>query len=513
MIDGGWAQVLDDGVDVDPAVALDQLASPRTLEILERRRKGVRRRGWLVRRLLLAADLAALLAAFGTAEVAYVATNHGRFGFGTEVVFFGISLPVWIVVARLYGLYQQDDRRASHTTLDEVVQLFHMLTVGAWLLFGFAWVTGVAHPAVPKLLVFWAAAVILLPVARSLARAVAHRRLTYLQNTVIVGAGDIGQGIAEKLLRHPEYGFNLVGFVDSEPKDQRSTLEHLTILGPPERLEKIIRLFDVERVIVAFSRDRAERMLEILRGLKDPWLQVDIVPRYLELTSSNVSISAIEGVPLLTLPPRGLPSSARVLKRSFDIVGSALALLVLAVPFAVIAVAIKLTSKGPVFFRQLRIGTEGRELEILKFRTMVLGADDQKDLVAHLNAHARPGGDPRMFKIPDDPRTTGVGRFLRRRSLDEFPQLFNVLKGEMSLVGPRPLIPEEDQLVDEWGRTRLDLKPGMTGAWQVGGRSVIPFAEMVKLDYLYVTTWSPWNDLRLLCATVPALVKGGQGAY
>jgi lipopolysaccharide/colanic/teichoic acid biosynthesis glycosyltransferase len=176
-----------------------------------------------------------------------------------------------------------------------------------------------------------------------------------------------------------------------------------------------------------------------------------------------------------------------------------------------VAVLIKLDSRGPAFFRQPRVGAGGREFSIVKLRTMVAGADDQKHAFAHLNKHA--SGDARMFKIPDDPRVTRVGRLLRRVSLDELPQLFNVLCGNMSLVGPRPLIPSEDEHVEDWGRSRLDLKPGMTGLWQVLGRSDIPFEEMVRLDYLYVTSWSLWRDLRLLLATAPAMFKGGKGAY
>jgi lipopolysaccharide/colanic/teichoic acid biosynthesis glycosyltransferase len=179
----------------------------------------------------------------------------------------------------------------------------------------------------------------------------------------------------------------------------------------------------------------------------------------------------------------------------------------------VIAALIKLESRGPVFFRQVRMGSGGKGFRIFKFRTMVVDADARKSEVRHLNKHLRPGNDPRMFKIPDDPRVTRVGRFLRCHSLDELPQLFNVLRGDMSLVGPRPLILEEDQHVDNWARMRLDLRPGMTGLWQVLGRSDIPFDEMVKLDYLYVTTWSLWQDFRLLLRTVPLMVRARGGSY
>jgi lipopolysaccharide/colanic/teichoic acid biosynthesis glycosyltransferase len=174
------------------------------------------------------------------------------------------------------------------------------------------------------------------------------------------------------------------------------------------------------------------------------------------------------------------------------------------------AIGIKLDSRGPVLFRQRRIGSHDRPFTMLKFRTMVVDAEQRKHELAHLNRHALRGGDPRMFKIPDDPRVTRFGRILRRYELDELPQLWNVLKGEMSLVGPRPLILDEDREVQGWGRRRLELRPGMTGLWQVLGRSAISFDEMVRLDYKYVTSWSLWNDFRLLGRTIP-LVFSGRG--
>jgi lipopolysaccharide/colanic/teichoic acid biosynthesis glycosyltransferase len=185
----------------------------------------------------------------------------------------------------------------------------------------------------------------------------------------------------------------------------------------------------------------------------------------------------------------------------------------LAPMFALIALLIKLDSPGPVFFRQLRMGIGNRVFRMYKFRTMTADADEKKAEFASLNKHAHRGGDPRMFKIADDPRVTTVGRFLRRYSLDELPQLLNVLKGEMTLVGPRPLILEEDRHVEDWARRRLDLKPGMTGLWQVLGRNEIPFEEMVRLDYLYVTSWSLARDFLLLFQTIPLILKGEKSGY
>jgi exopolysaccharide biosynthesis polyprenyl glycosylphosphotransferase len=267
-----------------------------------------------------------------------------------------------------------------------------------------------------------------------------------------------------------------------------------------------VRLFDVERVVIAFSQDSHERTLDLIRSMKDMDIQIDVVPRLFELVGPNFDMHSVEGIPLLGLPPPRLSRSSMLLKRTFDLALTIPGLVALIPVFALIALLIKRDSPGPVFFRQVRMGCNGQTFRIWKFRTMRADADERKPEVAHLNKHLLDGGDPRMFKIPDDPRETRIGRLLRRHSLDELPQLFNVLRGEMSLVGPRPLILDEDRHVLEWARQRLNLKPGCTGPWQVQGGSAIPFEEMVRLDYLYVTGWSTFGDLKLVVRTVPILL-------
>jgi lipopolysaccharide/colanic/teichoic acid biosynthesis glycosyltransferase len=253
--------------------------------------------------------------------------------------------------------------------------------------------------------------------------------------------------------------------------------------------------------------------MDLIRLLKDLPVRIDLVPRLFDVIPPRLTRHTVEGVPLLTLPPLRLSATARFLKRTLDVALTGFGLLLLAPVFGAIAALIKLDSHGPVFFRQVRMGEGDRPFRMLKFRTMVADADERKAEVAHLNRHALPGGDPRMFKVAADPRMTRVGAILRRYSLDELPQLVNVLKGDMSLIGPRPLILEEDRFVESWARKRLLLKPGMTGLWQVLGRSAIPFEEMVKLDYLYVTTWSLGNDCRLLAQTIPLVFKGERDGY
>jgi exopolysaccharide biosynthesis polyprenyl glycosylphosphotransferase len=485
-------------------------ADSQTLAILERRRKTatIRRRGWLIRRLLLAADLVGLSIAFVIAQGFYPpSATVDHVSAGTEYVVFILMLPIWVVLAKLYGLYDHDEERTDHTTIDDAFGVFHLVTLGTWLFFVIGWLTGLAEPPRPKLVLFWVSAATAIAIGRGAARALAHRQLAYLQNTVIVGAGEVGQTIAKKLLQHHEYGINLVGFVDAYPKERSDDLQYLTVLGPPDRLPAIVQLFDVERVIFAFSNESHAETLDLIRSMKDLDVQIDIVPRLFEVIGANVGIHTVEGIPLVGLRPLRLSRSSRLLKRTLDIVVSTVALIALSPAFALIAWRIKTSSPGPIFFRQVRMGSGDQTFRIFKFRTMFADADQRKSEVVHLNMHAQNGGDPRMFKVPDDPRVIDFGAFLRRYSLDELPQLINVLKGEMSLVGARPLILDEDQYIIDWARKRLDLKPGMTGLWQVLGRSEIPFAEMTKLDYLYVTNWSLWGDLRLLVQTLPALAR------
>jgi exopolysaccharide biosynthesis polyprenyl glycosylphosphotransferase len=466
------------------------------------------RRGWLVRRMLLVADVLGILAAFGITELIFLHHTEPIGGLDAlaESLIFVAALPLWVVAIKTYGLYDQDTKRTDHTTSDELSSVFHLVTVVVWGFFGFSWLVGLIQPDQAKLACFWALCIAGISLMRVGARALARRRPAYLQNTLILGAGDVGQVIGRKLLNHPEYGLRLIGFVDAEPKERRLDLDDLTILGTPDDLADLVDTCGVERVIVAFSNERHENMLDLLRAVNDLDVQIDIIPRLFEVVSPTAAVHSIEGVPLISVPPFALSRSSRLLKRAIDIGGAAVGLVVLAPLLALIALLIKLDSRGSVLFQQIRMGSGDRPFRIFKFRTMVVDADERKAQFAELNKHVR-NGDPRMFKIPDDPRVTRVGAVLRRYSLDELPQLFNVLRGQMSLVGPRPLILDEDEHVNDWARKRLQLRPGMTGLWQVMGRSEIPFEEMVTLDYIYVTGWSVGGDLKLLARTVPAIFR------
>lgn len=464
------------------------------------------RRGWLVRRALAAGDIVGLSAAFFSAQLVFGDRNPNSIvSAEAELAVFLATLPVWVVIAKVYGLYDNDEERTDHSTIDEAVSVFHLVTVGAWLLLAVTWLSGIAEPDLVRIVAFWALAIVAISVARATARAFCRRRPAYVQNAVIVGAGHVGQLIAQKLFHHPEYGINLVGFVDAEPRERRRGLEVLPVLGTPDELPEIVGALGVERVIVAFTNEPHELTLALLRELKPLDLQIDIVPRLFEIVGPNVGMHTIEGLPLIGLPPLRLSRSSALLKRAMDMACSTAGLVVLSPFLLLISLLIRFDSAGPVLFRQVRMGADDRPFRILKFRTMVVDAEQRKRELSHLNIHAE--DDPRMFKVPEDPRTTRIGRFLRRYSLDELPQLWNVLRGEMSLVGPRPLVLDEDCYVREWGRERLTLKPGITGPWQVLGASDIPFEEMLKLDYLYVTGWSLFGDVKLVIRTLPAVLR------
>ena len=477
-------------------------------------RRAIPDRGWLVRRALLVADVLGLLLAFAIVEVVFGLSVRveGRYGLTEELGLFLATIPCWVVAAKAAGLYDRDEERADGTTADDLTGVLHVLTFGTWLVFAAVTLLGLADPPTAKFLLFWVLAIAFVTVARAAARSFARRRAVYLQNTLIVGAGDVGQLLVVKLLQHPEYGLNVVGFVDAEPRERREEIEHVPIVGEIADLPDLIDLFDVERVIIAFSGASHEQTLELMRQLSKVDLRVDVVPRLFEHVPPGANIHMLEGMTLIGLPRPRLTRSSLLLKRAMDL-ALTVPLLVLVAPLLLaIAVLIRLDSRGPALFHQVRMGYAGQTFTILKFRTMTFDAEARKRDVSHLNKHATASGDSRMFKIPDDPRVTRVGRVLRRYSLDELPQLLNVLRGEMSLVGPRPLILDEHRFVAGWNLRRLDLKPGITGLWQVLGRDAIPFNEMVRLDYFYVTSWSLWNDVRLLLRTLPSLRKGERAA-
>jgi exopolysaccharide biosynthesis polyprenyl glycosylphosphotransferase len=462
------------------------------------------RRGWLVRRMLLAADLLALTTAFAVVEVFFRKSQLiGDVGIGVETLIFLGLLPIWVLAAKLYGLYDRDEDKATHSTADEVVSVFHLVTAGVWVFYATSWLVGLWNPDQAKLATFWFLALVSVVVARSGARTLARRQSAYVQNALIVGAGEVGQLIGRKLLQHPEYRINLLGFIDAEPKEKRLDLGDLPVLGSPEDIAEIVRSEHVDRVIVAFSRDGHEEMLDLVRAIRKHEVHVDLVPRLFEAVGAKVGIHTLEGLPLVGLPSTRISRSSRALKRGLDILGSAALLALVAPMMLVIAFLIRRDSPGPVFFRQTRLGLDLHEFTLLKFRTMHEGTDEaphREYIKQIMTSDALPGSN-NLYKLERDDSVTRVGRWLRKTSLDEVPQLINVLRGDMSLVGPRPLIPYELELFSPHHFERFLVPAGLTGLWQVEARAHSTFGEALDLDVAYARGWTLGLDLRLVLRT------------
>jgi len=466
---------------------------------------GLHRRGWLVRRALLAADVTALLFSFVLAELIGTGSVTAR---PVELAVFLLTIPVWVVAAKLYGLYERDEERVDHSTVDEVVGVFHLVTLGSWFYF-LAIAAGTANAEIGRLVVFWLIAVFLVTTARGVARVAARRSPVYLQNTIIVGGGEIGQLAARKLVQHPEYGINLVGFLDTHPRMRRAELDHVALLGSPDKLMDVVETFDVERVIIAFSEATHDELLSMIRELRTREVQIDIVPRLFEIVGPKAGIHTFEGLPLVGLPPAKLSPSSRFLKRIVDCLIAAVMLILLAPVFAVIAACILIDDGRPIFFRQRRLGYEMRPFTVFKFRTMRRDVDQDvhKRYIEQTLSHQAAPTTNGLYKLERGDAITRVGRFLRKTSLDELPQLFNVLTGDMSLVGPRPCLDYETEGFSAHHFERFLVPPGITGLWQVTARARSTFGEALDMDVAYVRDWSLSLDLQLLFKTPFSMVR------
>lgn len=461
------------------------------------------RRSAVLHRLLAVADVTA------GATAAVVTSMFLGLGTSEALVVAGLCATLVPTLAFLCGLYATEDLRSWATGIPDVKGLLFTVLALSWLLYGAAAFLGVesaAHVA----LVASALALVLVAGARAGARAVAHRCERLTERTVIVGSGLVAGQVVHNLQGHRELGLVPVGIVDDPVHhpdyEDGSNLPHF---GPIDELSGILRRHAIDRVIIAFTRASHHQLLDAIRACRDNRVPVHVVPRLFEFLDGARALDHVGGLPILSLGVPRLTKGSHTVKRILDMTVSALLLLGLAPLLLAIALAIRVDSRGPVLFRQMRGGRDSTTFDLLKFRSMHEGADERKEqLRQHNDVH-----DGVMFKIRSDPRVTRVGRVLRRFSFDEVPQLWNVLRGDMSLVGPRPLVlPEAEFLGESWHLRRRDLRPGMTGPWQIYGRSDIPFQDMLRFDYQYVAGWSLGRDIEILLATVPAVLSG-RGAY
>ena len=405
------------------------------------------------------------------------------------------GMPIVVLVFKIAGLYDRDQHRLGRTTLEEVpllLQLTGLYVLSVVILQSLIVTSG--QLGGDQILVLWVVAFVGIVGGRVVARWLADRT-TPLERCLVIGERHRADRVREKLATSRTRAAVIATF----PLEMGGDVQPIA-LGD---LRWIVRDLNVHRIIIVPTTADAEGIVHMIRVAKAAGVQVSVLPRMLEVVGSEVEFEDLDGMPMLGVRPFGLSRSSHLLKRAFDVIATSLGLLAVAPVIAAIMVAIRLDSRGPMFFRQVRIGRDGKPFDIVKFRSMVDGADAQKDDLLDMNEV----GDG-MFKIADDPRVTRVGKILRRTSLDELPQLFNVLSGEMSLVGPRPLVADEDAQVMGLDRARLHLTPGMTGPWQVLGARV-PMQEMVGIDYHYVASWSLWLDVKLLLRTVRHVLRRG----
>ena len=443
-----------------------------------------RRRDRVFRACLAVADVCAATLAVLAANLAF-----GPRGPGAAALVLVLIVPVAFTAM---GLYRRDELVLSTNTLDEapgIVQASTLSALAAYLLESAL----VLQPLGAKQV---AVTMIALPVAAILLRVWAReaaRRMTPAERCLVVGGPDVAERLDRKLGTGPAVKAELVGRVELESDESVARL--------PQRVAEN----EVHRVVIAGEGAPPERVHHAIQSAKSLGVKISVLPRMFEVVGSSVEFDYLGGMTVLGVQRFGLDRRQRAVKRAFDVAGSLVLILLLSPLLLVLALAIRLSSAGPALFRQTRIGHEGEEFELLKFRSMVRDAEARKAALADRNEAEG------LFKIDADPRVTSVGRQLRRTSLDELPQLFNVLRGEMSLVGPRPLIAEEDRQIQGFYRRRLHLTPGMTGPWQVLGSARVPLHEMVSIDYLYVANWSLWGDVKILLRTVPSvLLRRGQ---
>jgi exopolysaccharide biosynthesis polyprenyl glycosylphosphotransferase len=450
-----------------------------------------RRRDLVGRFGLVAADV---IAVTGSVFLVTVVTG-ARFTLWVAAI-----VPFFVLVAKMGGLYDRDQYVLHKTTLDQGPALTGVGAIFALVIEG---VQAIQFSGRSQPLILWVMLTAALVVVRVAARFLTVRAMG-AERILVIGDAASTALIDRKLAADPSLNARLVGRI---PIEQADPGHGTTVLGVLADVPVVLDRERIERVIVAPTNEGGDNVVDVIRLVQACGVRVAVLPRLLEVIGSSVEFDDLGGQALLGVRGFGLSPSSRLLKRVLDLVVAGLALVLLAPLLGAIALAVKLSSPGPILFRQTRIGRNGSEFQMLKFRTMFEGADQLKSELLERNEAAP------LFKIADDPRTTRIGRLLRRYSLDEIPQLLNVVQGDMSIVGPRPLVAEEDQLFSGWQRRRYHVAPGITGPWQILGSSRVPVSDMVTLDYLYCANWSLWLDAKIMARTLPYIFSRSSGEH
>jgi len=414
---------------------------------------------------------------------------------------------VLILTLKLDGAW---NLRRGQSWLDQVYTIINGVTTGMAVLLVFTF--GFRPFAFSRLLFLYVSVltVLFLSLSRLIKRSVdSHRRRRGIgvDRTLIVGAGEVGRAVMRTMVARPDLGYQVVGFVEPDPAQGGESIGRFRRLGGLDNLTSILTNHTVTQVIITLPSSHFQQIQHVIRNCRRAGVRPRIVPDFFQLSLNQLDMDNLGGIPLLGVRETSLGSGPRLAKRAMDIVGSVVGLTLFSPLIGLVALAIRLDSQGPTLFCQERLGGKKVPFEVIKFRSMRVGAEAERDALMALNE-----ADGPLFKIKDDPRSTRVGRFIRKTSLDELPQLINVLRGEMSLVGPRPPLASEVAEYQDWQRQRLAVKPGLTGLWQVSGRSDLTFDEMCLLDIYYIENWSLWLDVGIILRTVPIFFFG-RGAY
>jgi exopolysaccharide biosynthesis polyprenyl glycosylphosphotransferase len=459
--------------------------------------EGSRRRGMLLRRLLAMSDWTALIVTLFAVTATTSSTDVA------DLFWAVLFSPSWIIVVKLHGLYDHDHRRIRHSTLDEVPSLVSATVLGTLVLDGLLAISPVGPLSPKSAIALGVGTLVGSFILRGVLRWVWHRA-TPMALGIVVGAPATVDTVARRVVTHPETRLHLVGYLSNSTEEDSAELVRLGTLSD---ISEVAAVAGIERVVVTeqqMSEPAAERLIE---ECKELGLALTFLPQHYGLLGPGIELNRLAELPVLDFRFSDPPRSTQAMKRAMDIVVSGLLLVAISPILALASLAILIDSGRPVFFRQRRAGKDGESFTMLKFRTMVADAEERLGELIDLSKLDEPA-----FKIPDDPRVTRVGKYLRRTSIDELPQLINVLRGQMSLVGPRP---EEEAVValyDERQRGRLAIKPGLTGPMQVYGRSDLTFEERLAMERDYLDNLSLLTDLQILIRTPRAIVRG-EGAY
>jgi len=414
-----------------------------------------------------------------------------------------LMVPFWIIIFALEGLYNPKKFKYG---IDEFASI--VISVSAGIMLVVAWIFLSRTLFFSRLVIIysWVLGIFLVTFGRRIMRSLQQYLYRYnigVHRLILIGNNSISYNLLKSIKTNQTLGYRLVGIITSPDDKDYNRKENIKILGSISDLEKIIKNHPIDDLILTDSNLADNRVLKIIEFCNEHQISFKQVPNMFDVSTSNVKTTALEGIPIIEFYRTPLQGWGKIAKRFFDIIFSFITLIILSPVFLMVAILIKCDSKGPVFFRQDRVGANGN-FKIFKFRTMYDGAEKK-----HAEYIKKYGN---MFKLKNDPRTTKVGRVLRKLSIDELPQFINVFIGNMSVVGPRPPMPIEVKLYTAQERRRLGVKPGITGMWQVSGRSDVSFEEWVKLDVYYIENWTFWLDIKIILRTVRIVITG-RGAY